>query len=363
MQQSLINPVAKNRYEFADGLRGLAALWVVFYHLYHGNHVELLTEYIGKGLSTIIFEYGNLGVPVFFVLSGFVMAVTTNHKVMGTIQSANFMLRRLIRLSPPYYFGILVSLILIYVKIHTVEPNIQFPDTTTIVAHLLYLQGFFQRPPINIVYWTLCYEIQFYLVFSIIIYLASRFASFTIQHHVVLIVATLPGLLWLTFAEYAPDWQAYASQHLLFIYYWYAFSAGALVGWLINKPEAAIFRNYTVLFFSWLLVIGVFKHDLFALTAGTAAIALQIALYKNKMNSWLNYRPIQILGLISYSLYLIHNNLLGIVARVVRKFLVPGIVTDITVAGLATLACVLAALLMYQFIEKPVIKLSQRIKY
>lgn len=363
MQQSLINPVTKNRYVFADGLRGLAALWVVFYHLFHGNHVQLLTEYIGKGLSAILFEYGNLGVPIFFVLSGFVMAVTTNHKVMGAVQSTHFMLRRLIRLSPPYYFGILVSLVLLYVKIHTVEPTIQFPDTSTIIAHLLYLQGFFQRPPINIVYWTLCYEIQFYLVFSIIIYLASRFASPTIKHHMVLIFATLPGLLWLTFAEYIPAWQAYANHHLVFIHYWYAFSAGALVGWLINQTEAVFFRNYTFLFFIWLIVIGAFKGDLFALTAGIAAVALQMALYKNKMNSWLNFKPIQTLGLISYSLYLIHNNLLGIVARIVRKFLAPGILTDIAVASLATVACLVAALLMYQFIEKPVIKLSQRIKY
>ena len=363
MQQNQITPVAKNRYAFADGLRGLAALWVVFYHLLHGSHVQLLTEYIGSGLSAIFFEYGNLGVPIFFVLSGFVMAVTTNNKNMGGLQSSRFMLRRLIRISPPYYFGILISLILLYVKIHTVDSTIQFPDIANIIAHLLYLQGYFQLTPINIVFWTLCYEIQFYLVFSIVIYLASRVQSSTFNYDTVLIAATLPGLLWLTFAEYAPSWQAYASNHLLFIHYWYAFSAGALIGWLMNKPQGVFFRNYTVLFYTVLIVIGALKHDLFALTAGLAAVAMQIAIHRNKMNSWLNFKPIQILGLISYSLYLIHNNLLGIVARIIRKFLSPGILTDITVASVATLACLVAAFLMYQFIEKPVIKLSQRIKY
>lgn len=350
-----------NRYAFADGLRGLAALWVVFYHLLHGDHVTQLSQFIGHSLSAIIFEYGNLGVPIFFVLSGFVMAVTTNKKNMGASQSARFMLRRFVRLSPPYYFGIILTLILLYVKIRFVEPTISFPDTKAILAHVFYMQGFLGIKQINVVYWTLCYEIQFYLIFSLLIYLASRFNPNSLNHLLVLILFTMPGLLWLGLIYEPTPLQTYVTHHLIFINYWYAFSAGAVVGLSITR--ASSFVNYAMLFYIATILIGCVKADEFAATAGLTALILHLALYKNKMDSWLNFKPLQTLGLISYSLYLIHNNLLGIVSRLIRKFLDAGVFTDLIVAILCTLICLAVAYLMYVFIEKPTIRLSQKIRY
>jgi peptidoglycan/LPS O-acetylase OafA/YrhL len=352
-----------NRYAFADGLRGLAALWVVFYHLFHGDHVTQLSKYIGHSLSAIIFEYGNLGVPIFFVLSGFVMAVTTNKKIMGASQSAKFMLRRFMRLSPPYYFGIIVTLILLYVKARFIEPTLSFPDMKAIVAHVFYLQGFLGINQINVVYWTLCYEIQFYLVFSVVIYWASRFKQDSPSNFFMLVFTTMPGLLWLGLVSESNPLQFYVSHHLIFINYWYAFSAGAIVGWSTTRQHIVNFEKYLMIFYIATIAIGYIKWDAFAVTAGLTAMVLHLALYKNKMNTWLNFKPLQTLGVISYSLYLIHNNVLGIVARLVRKFLAIGIVTDVIVAMLCILACLMFAFLMYFYIEKPVIKLSQKIKY
>lgn len=352
-----------NRYAFADGLRGLAALWVVFYHLFHGDHITQLSKFIGHCLSAIIFEYGNLGVPIFFVLSGFVMAVTTNKKIMGASQSARFMLRRFIRLSPPYYFGIIVTLILLYVKARFVDPTTSLPDIIATIAHVFYMQGFLGIKQINVVYWTLCYEIQFYIVFSLVIYFASRFHQETRNNFIVLIFSTMPGLLWLGLVSEPNPLQTYVSQHLIFINYWYAFSAGAVVGWSITRQSSFAFAKYLMLFYLATIAIGYFKTDAFAITAGLTALVLHLALYKNKMDSWLSYKPLQTLGLISYSLYLIHNNLLGIVARLIRKTLDVGIFTDLIVAIICILTCLIAAFLMYIYIEKPVIKLSQKIKY
>jgi peptidoglycan/LPS O-acetylase OafA/YrhL len=352
----------KNRYAFADGLRGLAALWVVLYHLLHGDHVTQLSNFIGPALTAILFEYGNLGVPVFFVLSGFVMAVTTNSKTMGLSQSSKFMLRRLVRLSPPYYFSILLSLIAIYVKLRFVDDSIEFPNFANIISHFFYLQEFLGYKEINIVFWTLCYEIQFYLAFSLILFLASNFNQKSLGHHLVLVGFTLLGLLWFIFHQYAGALDAFVNSHKLFLRYWYAFCAGALAGWAITRKHQA-FQTYAIFFYVLTLLAGVLKSDPFAITAGITALSIHIALQFNKMDSWLNFRYLQLLGLISYSLYLIHNILLGIVARVVRKFLSSGVVTDIVVLITCLAACLLFAYWMYVIIEKPVIRISQKIKY
>lgn len=279
----------KNRYAFADGLRGMAALWVVLYHLLHGDHVTRLSQFIGNTLSAIIFEYGNLGVPIFFVLSGFVMAVTTNNKMMDFSHSARFMLRRFVRLSPPYYFSILLSLIALYVKIKYVDQSIEFPSYQAILAHLFYLQEFLNYKEINVVFWTLCYEIQFYFVFSLIVFLASKYQQHSLPHFIILSLFTFIGLLWFWFHHSTGELEAYVNTHKLFIRYWYAFSAGALVGWTITRPDSS-FKLYVIIFYLLTFISGAIKGNLFAFPAGFTALLLHLAIHSTKMAICLNLK-------------------------------------------------------------------------
>jgi peptidoglycan/LPS O-acetylase OafA/YrhL len=352
----------KNRYAFADGLRGLAALWVVLYHLLHGDHVSYLSKFLGNMISTIVFEYGNLGVPIFFVLSGFVMAVTTNGKSMKLANSAKFLIRRFIRLSPPYYFSIFLSLIALSVKIKYVDKSVEFPSIESIIAHLFYLQEFLNYKEINVVFWTLCYEIQFYVIFSLVIYLANKYQRDSFQDISILVFFTVLGLLWLWFHSSAGTMETYVNSHKLFLRYWYAFCAGALVAWTITRQNL-IFNLYVISFYLLTLISGMILDNHFAIAAGLSALLLHLALHYKKMDSWLNLKYLQMLGLISYSLYLIHNTLLGIIARVVRKFLPPSVLTDIAVLIACLSVCIIVAYVMYQLIEKPVIRMSQKIKY
>lgn len=353
---------SKNRYAFADSLRGIAALWVVLYHLFHGNHVQVLSNNIGSVLTAVLFEYGNLGVPIFFVLSGFVMAVTTSSKQMHASQCINFMIRRLVRLTPPYYFSILLSVLLLWVKYKTVDSSTPLPDVSAIVAHMFYLQEFFNFKEINVIYWTLCFEIQFYIAFTLLIFIAGKFKPLSFANYIVLIVFTLVGLLWLISEDVKSFYQTNIYRNTLFLPYWYAFSVGALVGWTLEKTHY-LFKSYVIFFFISLMVYGLKSGDLFALTAGLTATLLLLAHMFNKMGVWLNINPLQKLGLISYSLYLIHNNVLGIVGRVIRKFIQPSLSADVMVMLVSLLVCLVCAYIMYVIIEKPFIKLSQKIKY
>lgn len=353
----------QNRYAFADSLRGLAALWVVLYHLFHGDHINKLSDFIGKTLSTIFFESGNLGVPIFFVLSGFVMSVTTNNKHIGWVQFQKFVLRRVVRISPPYYFSIVITLILLAIKIFYVDHSGDFPNISTIVAHLFYSQGFLGYKQINVVYWTLCYEIQFYIVFGLIVYLASKYQNDSTPQLAILVSATLISIFWLVWSSNSPSSPIYqySESHLLFINYWYSFCAGALVGWSITKDVN--FEKYLIGFYISIILIGSYYDNWFAIASGLTAFFLHLALIKNKMSSWLNFRFLQVLGLISYSLYLIHNSITGVSARIIRNFFAVGVLTDILIVGFTIVCCIALSYLMYMIIEKPVIKISQKIKY
>jgi len=354
-------PNSSNRYAFADGLRGLAALWVVLYHLYHGKHITQLTNAIGELPTTLFFAIGNLGVPVFFVLSGFVMAVTTQNKSFDLGGALRFVARRFVRLSPPYYFSILLAISLMIVKKTIVDPAVQLPTVSSVLAHMLYIQDFLHYPEINVAYWTLCFEIQFYLVFACILYAVTQVGKDSKWHHLILIIATLAGVIWLAFPELARYFGEYINTKKFFIRFWYAFSLGALVGWSLKAR--GIMLGYIWAYILLIFFIGIFNNDMFAIASACTSFLLMLAQYMNTMNSWLNYKPLQWLGLISYSLYLLHNSLIGLTANVIRKLFPGGLFTELALAGACLVVCIIFSYWMYQFIEKPVIKVSQKIKY
>ena len=95
---------SKSRYEILDGLRGVAALVVVFYHL-----VECYPpEFTGK-----IFAHGYLAVDFFFALSGFVIGYAYDDR-WGKMSLKAFFKRRIARLHPMVIFGVLVGVCFFY---------------------------------------------------------------------------------------------------------------------------------------------------------------------------------------------------------------------------------------------------------
>jgi peptidoglycan/LPS O-acetylase OafA/YrhL len=88
------------RFKFVDALRGIAAVSVVLFHLKEGKHIPNLYALMPKWLQTL-FDHGVLGVSIFFVLSGFVIAHSLYKQHVTLRLAGRFMLRRSIRLDPP----------------------------------------------------------------------------------------------------------------------------------------------------------------------------------------------------------------------------------------------------------------------
>ncbi|MBQ5876043.1 MAG: acyltransferase, partial [Alistipes sp.] len=91
----------KPHYELLDGLRGVAALLVVLYHIYEG--------YAFAGGGTIKFvNHGLLAIDFFFILSGFVISYAYDDR-WGKMTIGDFFKRRLIRLHPMIIIGTIVG--------------------------------------------------------------------------------------------------------------------------------------------------------------------------------------------------------------------------------------------------------------
>ena len=104
MTTSTINDT-KPHYALLDGLRGVAALLVVWYHIFEGY------QFAG-GKPTIDFiNHGYLAVDFFFVLSGFVIGYAYDDRWGKSLNTGKFFIRRLIRLHPMVIMGALIGTI------------------------------------------------------------------------------------------------------------------------------------------------------------------------------------------------------------------------------------------------------------
>lgn len=97
---------SKPRYEILDGLRGVAAILVVMFHLF---------ETYSAGVVHQIINHGYLAVDFFFMLSGFVIGYAYDERLAsGKLTTKAFIKRRLIRLHPLVCMGALIGFLLFY---------------------------------------------------------------------------------------------------------------------------------------------------------------------------------------------------------------------------------------------------------
>ncbi|MFV1922936.1 MAG: acyltransferase family protein [Methylotenera sp.] len=348
--------LSKKRLAFADGLRGLAALWVVLFHLSEGKHIESIKAATPDLLYSIIFTHGDFGVAVFFVLSGFVMALTVKSIHINLLSAFKFTARRFIRLAPPYYFAIFFALFFIYIKaVFLGGEKLPF-GFTDVALHLLFLQELFAVPHINTVFWTLCVELQFYIVFAILFLIADYIAKTGEYSHVrqkLVALMAIIALLWPLGVTSETFWPGSFIQH------WYSFLAGVLSYWA--SQDAGKVRTFTLTYLALIVLISIVISSGFVFIVAMTSALIIYAGAQDKMSDWLTLSWIQFIGLISYSLYLLHNPLTGAISWVVHRLIMPGFIADFFTVLFAIAVSILISWLVFLIIERPSIKWSHMI--
>ena len=150
-----------------DGLRFIAIASVVLFHLTSplvGNSGGGFSPPLGQDPVARILQKGNIGVRLFFVLSGFLLALpfATYHLNQGPpVSLRSYYLRRVTRIEPPYLISLLALFVLLVLQQKAVYPLIPHLLASTFYVHnLVYGDG----STINFVAWSLEVEVQFYLI-------------------------------------------------------------------------------------------------------------------------------------------------------------------------------------------------------
>ena len=305
-----IKPVA--RFAMIDGLRGLAALGVAVYHIWRYEPAlksDPLTfpafEFVPEFVDWI-FRKSWVGVQFLLVISGFVIAFTLRNTWVTPREVLSFVARRVVRLWPPFAVTILFAVFLLAVceSWWDMPPPVGEPLTSSrVLAHLGFLQEVLGETPLTAAIWTICIEMQFYVVSVVGWGLAQRLCARPdpLQPRpsgwgVLLVFAPLALASLLV-------WNTQESTEPWVIHFMNAFFLGMVTWWSLDGTVSPRVFAVTVAVVAAHLA---FQWKLENALALTAALLIYVAGRTNHFHDWLNWRWLQYLGRISYSLYLIH---------------------------------------------------------
>jgi peptidoglycan/LPS O-acetylase OafA/YrhL len=337
---------ASAKFTLVQALRGIAALWVVLFHAAEGKHIESIRAATPTWLFDAVFEAGHFGVSIFFALSGFVIAHSLRHADATPRYVGSFIVRRSIRLDPPYWATIVLVIAqqLIEARIKgTAAPDI---SGAQLLAHLFYAQDLTGYPQISVVFWTLCFEIQFYLGFMLLLMIERMIggrASWIVR--AVMFGAALAGAAQLYLG--LPGGIA--------LIMWHAFFVGVAAYWAGQGSRV------------WLAALAVLVVVIFAgrstgdMMSAATAVLLYVAFRSGRMTTILAGRSLQWLGMISYSLYLTHNIFTGSSYWALRKVMPAGVASETVQLVLVTGICLIGAYALWWLVERPAHDFAKRI--
>ena len=104
----------KPHYHLLDGMRGVAALLVVVFHIFEGFASTVTVSATGQERADYILGHGYLAVDFFFILSGFVIGYAYDDRLKGSMKVSEFFKRRIIRLQPMVIMGTLIGAVCFY---------------------------------------------------------------------------------------------------------------------------------------------------------------------------------------------------------------------------------------------------------
>jgi len=323
----------KSRSVYFPGLHGLrffAALAVVV------SHVELLKQYHGypnAAEQPAIDELGRLAVTFFFVLSGFLITflLLVEKETHGSIAVGKFYLRRILRIWPLYYLTVFVVFVVLprFPALDIPQISLSTDLAAKATLFLLFLPqvalSLYQPVPYGEPLWSIGVEEQFYLVWPLLIGRVRRvlplllffcFGGVIVKQAAIMYARTLHDPQRLVF------W-----NHFIDYFYFNRFECmaiGGLAAWLLSERKQRILT----FLWSWPVQVAVYALTAYGVLTSRgkpllhyahysvlfAVIILNVATNERTLLR-LRHPAFTFLGNISYSMYLLHEIVIGVLMR------------------------------------------------
>lgn len=316
-----------------DALRGIAAIFVVLFHLT-----------ADRPQGKYFFNLGLTGVELFFIISGFVIFMT-----LEKVKTAKeFVISRVTRLFPTYWTCVTITAILILVSGYAVVGK---PFFIKYITNLTMFNNYFGQGGIDGTYWTMLIEMIFY-IFMLFIFSIKRLKSIEVIGGALLI----PLLFYSTYLSYhVHKLDAEVLRFIGLVNFFPLFLSGIVYYKL--KFEAKTVMRYVLLGACFITQLTLFhtggrRIEYVSIYEYTVMLAVYHTLFLLYTSNKLNFivSPVTVfLGNISYPLYLIHQ---FISLKIIMPYLTGYV--NFWIAAAADIIIVIGlAFLIHKLVEKP----------
>jgi exopolysaccharide production protein ExoZ len=348
-----VNKIAgKNVLNNLQGLRGIAALMVCFYHL---------SAVIPEGFLRDFLKQGIIGVQVFFMISGFIMVHTTKNISNNSIaETGRFLLRRILRIAPLYFIATFLYIADDLNNNGYLQENIsKLMKSFAFIPQMTDENGPYYGVPVLEVGWSLNYEMLFYLILGISI-LFKKIKNFIVIGFITFVVFILPFFAgshftfdYAIFHDFNFSYLNFASNPIMIHFIFGMMAAQAMP--LLKIPEYAskILMLVAVMLFT-IYYSGYFHLEINALNDLVFCGLLFVAFLENdfrnngvKINS-----AIVKIGDSSYSLYLFHVIIFVYLKLLFVKTSCSEYINTIGFFVFASIVCVTCSYVIYLHLEK-----------
>ena len=348
-----------NRFAFIDSLRGLAALYVVIFHItlipkFKSTVPDIISPFVLNGWT---------GVTLFFVISAFTLCYTFQEKHSEKNPVISFYLRRGFRILPLYYAWLLATCFILFGWDYF---SGDWQNKKSLILYIFFGFNFVPGKQSGLVWasWTLGVEMIFYLFFPAIF----RFCKNLNSALVFLIFSLL--LSWLHFELTAniPNYE----YNMGILSQLPIFTIGIICYHIfLNVKDKMVSKRVSLLLVigsSMLIVIIPYFPNAFGKMSFTYPMSVAYGIFLIGLSIF----PVRIIvnrisvffGLISYSLYLDHPQMIYYMSDLYKKIYLLGLNT-----GLSFLICVIVTILpltflsflTYRIIEKPGIQSGKNV--
>lgn len=309
-----------------DALRGMAALSVVIFHYFFRYN-----QIYGHENLAVEWSYlGHYGVHLFFMVSGFVIFWTLDKAK----RPLDFLVSRFSRLYPVYWAAVVVT----FSAIYTFGLSGREVSINSAIANILMFHEYLKIPHVDGVYWTLTVELTFYF-WIFLIYLSSNLNKVEGIFSLLVVVSIAHSLGFVSIPSFL--------YKIFILKYISLFLAGICFYKLMAGVETK--KTIVALTLSFASLVAIYSFKEFILFFFFYSVFFLIISGRLKI---LNIKPLVFLGSISYSLYLLHQNIGYIIINKTYELQlnpVFGVFSAIFVS-------VVLATLFMKFIEKPVLR-------
>jgi len=300
-----------------DSAKGLACIAIVWHHLaFYGPMSDLVRQDM-PGLIDWLNEYARMAVQVFLVLGGFLAAASLAPRGHGCLDDPwARVARRYVRLIVPYAVALALAIVVQaavrpWFNHGSVSPE---PDLWQLLAHALLLQGVLGEESLSAGVWYVAIDFQLFALTALLLaglstavaVLRARCGRAALARwwpwamtgaQLLVLLGVAASLLYF---NREAGWDNWA------LYFFGAYGLGMLAFWAVQSPQSLGAWAWALLMAALVaLALALQWRDRIAL-AGATALALVLVMRQPAMARWAGWAPLNRLGQMSYSVFLVH---------------------------------------------------------